>query len=132
MMRGLQRDQGDPVRGLNIFSQNVRRNALHVDMLLSSLSGQYDIVFLQEPPWNTVRMAPSAVDVAGEAVTGGPMHPDWLYLARQPRRGERPPRVMTYVAKRLAHLRPSLRLDLLNSPDVVWLELFVQGTPIFG
>ena len=124
------RDTEGPRGTLRIFSQNVRRNALHVDTILSALVGQYDIVFIQEPPWNTVRLAPSSKSREGEAVIGAPMHPDWMYLARPVQRGEERPRVLSYVSRRLEHLRPSLRLDIVNSPDVVLLELMNGGEEI--
>ena len=126
-MRDNGRDTEGPRGTLHIYSQNVCRNALHVDTILSALVGQYDIVFIQEPPWNTVRMAPSSRLQEGEAVIGAPMHPDWMYLARPVQRGEERPRVMSYISRQLEHLRPSLRLDIVNSPDVVLLELMNGG-----
>ena len=130
MMRDNGRDTEGSRGTLRIFSQNVRRNALHVDTILSALVGQYDIVFIQEPPWNTVRLAPSSSSKEGEAVIGAPMHPDWMYLARPVQRGEERPRVLSYVSRQLEHLRPSLRLDIVNSLDIVLLELMNGGEEI--
>ena len=58
------------------------------------------------------------------------MHPDWVYLARPVQRDKERPRVMSYVSRQLEHLRPSLRLDIVNSPDVVLLELMNGGEAV--
>ena len=84
MMREDERENDNVESNLRIYCQNVAKNTLHLDTVLVTLNGTFDVVFVQEPPWNTVRHAPSSSNKEGEAVTGAQMHPDWLYLARPP------------------------------------------------
>ena len=62
---------------VRICSQNVQRNFGYVDSLLEEKKDLFDILFLQEPPWNTIRRTFSTSNVAGDAVMGPPVHPDW-------------------------------------------------------
>jgi len=48
----------------------------------------YDIFFVQEPPWNFIRYAPSAVSLEGDKVVGAPIHPDWTQVVRVPKDSE--------------------------------------------
>ena len=41
-----------------IYSQNVWKNYVLVDSLLESWKDLYDILFIQEPPWNFIQFAP--------------------------------------------------------------------------
>ena len=43
---------------IRIYSQNVRKNHVLLDSLLESQKDLYDILFIQEPPWNFIRFAP--------------------------------------------------------------------------
>ena len=63
---------------LHIYSQNVRKNYVLVDTLLEAQKDHYDIFFVQEPPWNFIRYAPSAVSLEGDKVVGAPIHPGGL------------------------------------------------------
>ena len=113
-----------PVDRVKVFSQNVQKNSIHVETLLVRHSNNYDIILIQEPPHREIRKAPSASSIEGEAVIGAPMHPEWLYLVRPQKPNERPPRVMAYVSKRLAKLRPSMRFDLVDHPDILAISLY--------
>lgn len=126
MMEGAINDRG-PIEGVRVFNQNVQKNSLHVDVLLNTMCNKYDIVFIQEPPVREIRRAPSTSNKEGEAVIGAPTHPEWLYMARPQKPHEHNPRVMAYVSKRLSHMRPSLRLDLINHPDILVILLSVKG-----
>ena len=41
------------VKNLKIFSQNVRKNSLLVNILLKTLV-YFDIILIQEPPWSEI------------------------------------------------------------------------------
>ncbi|KAF4614683.1 hypothetical protein D9613_002817 [Agrocybe pediades] len=83
----------------------------------------FDVLFVQEPPWRTIRQAPSPNNRDGEDIVGAPMHPAWLYMVRPPTNDETP-RVMAFVSKRLERLRPSMRRDLADHRDIFILSLF--------
>ena len=57
---------------VRIFSQNVQQNFGYVDSLLEEKRDMFDIMFLQELPWNIIRHTFSTSDVAGDAVMGCP------------------------------------------------------------
>jgi hypothetical protein len=111
---------------VRIFSQNVAKNYLHVDYLLECLKDTFDILFVQEPPWRTVRTTVSTTNPEGADVVGAPKHPDWLYMVRPPDASGKP-RTMAYVHNRLARLRPSLRRDIIDHRDIMVVSLFTQG-----
>src|SRR6267154_3407888 len=58
-----------------IFSQNVNRNYGHVETTLAVLSesSDIDIYFIQEPPWNIIRAAPSTTRKEGDDMIGAPL-----------------------------------------------------------
>ena len=95
---------------IRVISFNVAKNFLLVDSLLNLCVNEFDIIFLQEPAWRTIRMAPSTVSREGDEVVGAPRHPQWQMMVRPPPPGENP-RVMAYVSTRLAALRPAMRRD---------------------
>ena len=90
---------------LCIYSQNVHKNYMLVDTFLEFQKDHYDIVFVQEPPWNFIRYAPSTVSLKGDKVVGAPIHPDWTQVVRVPRDSEDVPRVMAFIHSRLFRLR---------------------------
>jgi hypothetical protein len=63
---------------VSFFSFNANKNYLYTETLLVHLFLQkkVDVIFLQEPPWRTIRHAPSAKDLEGEEVVGPPLHCD--------------------------------------------------------
>jgi len=96
------------VSAVRVFSQNVAKNALHVDALLSELRNKFDVIFLQEPPWRVIHRVPSTTNRQGDEIVGAPKHPDWLTVVR-PLTNDEAPRVLAYVHNRLIRLCPSLR-----------------------
>src|SRR6188768_2871233 len=117
------------VSAVRVFSQNVAKNALHVDALLSELRNKFDVIFLQEPPWRAIRRVPSTTNRLGDEIVGAPKHPDWLTVVRPPINDEAS-RVLAYVHNRLTQLCPSLRRDLIDHRDILVLSLFSEGRTI--
>jgi hypothetical protein len=76
---------------LRIFCQNVNRHYGYMDTLLASLYDKYDLLFIQEPPWQRIRSAPSPLLCDGEDVIGPPISPNWGVIHR-PSSLEEPPR----------------------------------------
>ena len=90
------RDRTEVVPELRIFCQNVNHNYGYMDTLLADLCDKYNLLFIQEPPWNYIRAAPSAHAVEGEAVVGAPMNPEWGCIIRATSADSLPPRVAVY------------------------------------
>ena len=111
---------------IRVLSFNVARNFLLVDSLLNICVNEYDIIFLQEPAWQVIRMAPSTVSREGDDVIGAPRHPMWTMMVRPPNPGVTP-RVMAYVSTRLVAMRPATRRDLIDHRDLLLVSLFGRG-----
>ena len=65
---------------IHIYSQNVWKNYVLVDSLLEFQKDLYDILFIQEPPWNFIHFAPSTTISGGDKVVCAPIHPDWTQV----------------------------------------------------
>src|SRR6202171_835956 len=105
-----------------ILCQNVNRNYVYMDTLLASLTESYDLLFIQEPPWQLIRSAPSSCDREGEDVIGAPNNPNWGLLVR-PSGLDLPPRVVVYFHKQLSGLRPGFRRELADHRDILIFSL---------
>jgi len=115
---------------IRVYSHNVAKNYLYLDVLLETLYNDFDVLFIQEPPWRTIRQVPSSSNKEGDDVIRAPMHPEWLYMVRPPQ-NDQAPRVMAFVSKRLEKLRPSMRTDVIDHCDIFILSLF-QGNDTYN
>jgi hypothetical protein len=111
----------------------VNKNYLYTETLLVHLSIQkkVDVIFLQEPPWRTIRHAPSATNLEGKEVIGPPLHRDWNVIYCKPDQSGNP-RTMCYVHKRLVKFRPSYCREIIDHRDLLLLSLQVGGSEIFA
>ena len=103
---------------IRIYSQNVWKNYVLVDSLLESQKDLYDILFIQEPPWNFIRFAPSTSSPGGQEVVGAPIHPEWTQVVQFPQDSEQVPRVMCFIHSRLSRLCFALRRDIVDHRDI--------------
>ncbi|KXN86855.1 hypothetical protein AN958_09435 [Leucoagaricus sp. SymC.cos] len=126
--RGLSRSSGGAVKDVCVFSQNVNRNYAHVDYLLENVKDTFDVLFIQEPPWRTIRQTVSTTSEEGNDIVSVPKHPEWLYMVRKPTNGQNP-HIMAYVHQHLALLCPSMQRDVIDHCDILVLLLFTwHGT----
>ena len=104
---------------------------MYLDVLLENLKDSCDVLFIQEPPWQIIRMAPSTLSPEGDEVIGAPKHPSWMTIVRPSGAGaDERPRTMAYVSTKLNPLRPSMRRDLIDHRDVLVLSLFAGGRTV--
>ena len=61
---------------LRIYSQNVWKNYVLVESLLEFQKDLYDILFIQEPPWNFIQFTPSTSSSGGQEVVGASIYPE--------------------------------------------------------
>ncbi|XP_006456097.1 hypothetical protein AGABI2DRAFT_77234, partial [Agaricus bisporus var. bisporus H97] len=116
------------ISDISVFCQNVNRSYPHVDTLLQTLK-HIDVLFFQEPPRRLIRHTISTVLPDGDPVWGSPRHPDWIPLESKVT-GDREARVLTYVHRRLAKLRPALRTDLIDHEDIQVISLHPGGNDV--
>ena len=118
------------IKELRVCTFNIAKNFRDLDVFLERNVKLFDVLFIQEPPWQLIRHAPSAVSREGTEVRGAPKHPQWITMVRQPEEGSRP-RVLTYVSQRLAPMRPAYRRELIDDRDVMVVSLYVGSDPIY-
>src|ERR1700742_1567862 len=100
------------VANIRIYCQNVGRKHNWTILLLDQMRSEYNILFLQEPAWATVRYTASLMEKDSVPVKGPPVHPDWI--AMYPK-GFDPaddrPRVLAYVNRAIRSIKPKIHSD---------------------
>ena len=109
------------VKNLKIFSQNIRKNSLIVNTILET-QNQFDIIFIQEPPWSEICTVPSSSDCKGESLIGTNHHPNWLSFTRIPSDRSDSPRVIAYINICLSSLCFLLCKDIINYRDIILIS----------
>ena len=109
------------MKNLRIFLQNIWKNSLIVNTILETQS-QFDIIFIQEPPWSKICRIPSFLDCEGEALMGTIHHPNWLSFARILSEELDYLKVITYINIHLSSLRFLLRKDIINHRDIILIS----------
>ena len=111
------------VKDLKIFSQNVRKNNFIINTILK-VNYNFDIIFIQELFWTTIRSIPSSVNCEGILLVGVPNHPNWLIFARESDSANDSPRVIIYVNIRLSSFCFSLCKDVISYKDILLISFF--------
>jgi len=109
------------VKNLKIFSQNVHKNSLIVNTILET-QNQFDIIFIQEPPWSEICKVPSSSDCEEESLMGTNHHPNWLSFTRIPSDKLDSPRVIAYINIRLSSLCFLLCKNIINHRDIILIS----------
>jgi len=97
------------LKDLKIFSQNVRKNNFLINTILE-VNQSFDIIFIQELSWTTLRTIPN--------------HPNWLTFAKELCLSNNSPRVIIYINVRLSSFRFSLQKDIINHKDILLASFF--------
>ena len=111
------------LKELKIFLQNVRKNNLLINTVFE-VNQNFDIIFIQEPSWTTIRTIPGSTNSKGVPLIGIPNHPNWLIFARDPCMTNNFPRVIIYINIRLSPLWFSLQKDIINYHDILLASFF--------
>ena len=109
------------IRDLRIFLQNIWKNSLIVNTILETQS-QFNIIFIQEPPWSEIRKIPSSENCEGEALIGTTHHPNWLLFTRTPSNRLDSSRLITYINIHLSYFCFSLCNDIINHRDILLIS----------
>ena len=111
------------LKDLKIFSQNIQKNNFLINTILE-VNQSFDIIFIQEPSWTTIKSIPSSMNYKGIPLVDIPNHPNWLTFARELYSTNDFPRVIIYVNVRLSSLRVSLCKDIINHKDILLTSFF--------
>ena len=117
------------LRELKIFSQNVQKNNFLINTVLE-VNQNFNIIFIQELSWTTLRTIPSSMNSEGISLLGVPNHPNWLTFAREPCSTNDSPRVIIYINVRLSSFCFSLQKDIINHRDIL-LALFFNNSIVY-
>ena len=114
------------IKSLKILSQNVWKNKLLTDSIFEN-NKDYDIIFIQEPPWATIWQVPSTLSPKGENLIGTSYHLSWILFIRNSETENDYPRVTTYVNKKISKLQFSLWRDIYNHWDISLISFLNHG-----
>ena len=111
------------LKDLKVFLQNVQKNNFLINTVLE-VNYNFDIIFIQEPLWITLRTIPSSENLEGIPLLGVSSHPNWLIFARELCSPNDSPRVLVYINIRLSFLYFFLRKDIFNHRDILLVSFF--------
>ena len=108
---------------MKVFLQNIQKNNFLINTVLE-VNQNFDIIFIQEPSWTTLRNIPSSTNSKDISLLGVPNHPNWLIFAREPCLTNDSPKVIIYINVRLSSLCFSLCKDIINHWDILLASFF--------
>ena len=114
---------------LKIFSQNIQKNNFIINTILE-VNQDFDIIFIQEPLWMTIRNISSTSNSEDIPLLGVPNHPNWLTFVRDSCLPNDSLRVISYINIHLSSLWFSLQKDVINYRDI-FLAFFFNNNSIF-
>ena len=109
--------------GSKFFLQNIQKNNFLINTVLE-VNQNFDIIFIQEPLWTTLRTIPSSMNFEGIPLLDVPNYPNWLIFAKEPCLTNDSPRVIIYINVRLSSLCFSLCKDIINHHDILLASFF--------
>ena len=118
------------VNKLNIFSQNIHKNALIINSILETHS-YFDIILIQKLPWSIIWLILSLASSEGEVLVESPHYPNWLSFARPSTTQLNYLRVLAYINIHLSSLQFSLCRDIINHRDILLISFFSNNVCFF-
>jgi len=115
------------LKELKIFLQNVQKNNFIINTILE-VNQDFDIIFIQELSWMTIRNIPNTTNTKGTSLISVPNHPNWLIFVRDPCSTNDSLRVISYINIRLSSFCFSLRKDIINHQDILLASFFNNNT----
>ena len=114
------------IKNIKIFSQNIHKNILLVNIILE-VQKDFNILFIQKLPQLIICSIPSPVSKKGEYLVEVPNHPNQFTFFRNILNNHDPPRVMLYINIRLTQFCFSLQKDIFNHRDISCISFFNNG-----
>jgi len=114
------------LKDLKIFLQNIRKNNFIINMILE-VNHNFDIIFIQQPSWTTIRSIPSSDNYEGALLVGIVNHPNWFTFARELNMINNCPRVIIFVNIRLVSFHFSFCKDIMDYRDILLISFFNNG-----
>ena len=108
---------------LNIFSQNVCKNRLLIDILLEN-NKEFDIIFIQKLPWSIIHNILNSIFEEGKEIVSALNHSFWTMFARISNTKNKHSRVLIYIKIRISRLYFSLRKKIFLTTETLILSPF--------
>ena len=109
----------------NLFAKCLKKQFYHQTIL--EAHSDFDIIFIQEPPWSFIRSIPCYDNHEGNPLMSIVNHPNWLTFTREPVSSNDSPQVAIFVNIRLSSLCFSLCKDIINHRDILLLLFLNNG-----
>lgn len=116
-------DEASVLSKLTFISYNAQKSAFNTSVLLETHKNA-DFILIQECFWGPIKTVASPSNPAGSTYTNTISHPQFLCLGAQEHS-----RVTTYINKRLAHLHPSICKNEISHPDMLLVQVSIEGNP---
>jgi len=111
------------LKSIKLYSQNIWKNRILTDMILET-NTDFDIIFIQEPPWSTICTIPSLSSEEGDRVVGTSNHLNWITFSRALSNENDYPRVISYINIYLFNLCFSFWKDIFNYRNICCFSFF--------
>ena len=118
------------VNKLNIFSQNICKNALIINSILET-HNHFNIILIQELPWSIIQLILSSTSSKGEVLVGSLYHPNCLFFTRPSTSQSDYLRVLAYINICLSSFQFSLCRDIINYRDILLISFFSNNVCFF-
>ena len=87
----------------------------------------FNIIFIQEPSWTTIRSILSSVDCKGVLLLDIANYPNWLTFAREPDMIKECPRVTIFINIRLTSFQFYFHKNIIDDRDILLASFFVSS-----
>ena len=94
------------------------------------INRDFNIIFIQEPPWLTICSIPSSLSNEGETIVGASNHPNWVTFSRNPSNDNDYP-LISYINICLTSLWFSPWKDIFNHRNVCCFSFFNNSKIFF-
>jgi len=111
------------LKSIKLYSQNIWKNRILTDMILET-NTNFDIIFIQEPPWSTICTILSLSSEEEDRVVGASNYLNWITFSRALSNENDYPRVISYINIHLFNLCFSLWKDIFNYRDICCFSFF--------
>ena len=111
------------LKDLKVFLQNVWKNKVLINTILK-VNYNFDIIFIQEPSWMTLKTISSSENSESIPLLGVPSHLNWLTFTKELCSSNDFPRVLVYINIKLVFLCFSLQKDIFNHRDILLVSFF--------
>jgi len=95
--------------------------------MILEVYANFDIIFIQEPSWNSICFIPSNYNNKDKLLMGIINHPNWLTFAKSPAMSSNYSRVAMFINIRLASFHFSFHKDIIDHRDILLVSFFNKG-----